>query len=136
MRFLIAVPISILLSACAIPMQARVMPRDGGAIYVGKIVADGFNTATMEISIEGERYSGLWVKATTNDSVSLIQQYGPGRRSSLGVISTQGGTRINKGLFSSPTGRGLRCESTATGMGGAGICVDDRGRVFDILVNL
>ena len=134
MRMLILFFLLPLAAGCAISMQARMMPRDSGNLYVGKIVADGINTATMEITIDGEQYSGLWVKATTNDTVGLLQQYGP-RGPSVGVVTTGGGTRINKGVFSSPNGRGLRCESTATGMGGAGICVDDKGRVFDITVN-
>ena len=110
------------------------MPRDSGNVVTGQIVADRINTATMDITIDGERYTGLWVKATTNDSVGLLQQFGP-RGPSLGVVTASGGTRIVKGIFSSPSGRGLRCESTATGMGGAGICVDDKGRVFDVTVN-
>ena len=123
------------LTGCAISMQARMMPRDSGTVYVGKIVADGINTATMDITIDGERYTGLWVKATTNDSYGLVQQYGSRTGTSAAVVSTGGGTRINKGIFSSANGRGLRCESTATGMGGAGICVDDKSRIFDITVN-
>lgn len=135
MRLFTIVLTLIALGGCAMQMQARMMPRDSGNIHVGKIVADGINTATMEITIDGETYTGLWVKATTNDKVGLIQQYGRGGPS-VGLVSTGGGTRINKGMFSSPSGKGLRCESTATGMGGAGVCVDDKGRVFDITVNM
>lgn len=101
MRILILFFVLTSLAGCSMSMQARMMPRDAGNVFTGQIVADGINTATMDITIDGERYTGLWVKATTNDSFGLMQQFGS-RGSSVGVVATGGGTRMNKGIFSSP----------------------------------
>lgn len=118
-----------LLVGCAIPLEARMMPRDSGNVFIGKVVANGINSATMEITVNGENYTGLWVSASAADSSQLILKHGSEK-----YKITQTGTGINKGIFTSSSGKGLRCESTATGMGGAGICLDDSGRVYDILV--
>jgi len=45
-----------LLSACAvfplhIQMDARVMSRDSGKVFTGKVIADGYSKATMDITI-------------------------------------------------------------------------------------
>ena len=131
----ISIVVLSLIGCAPMTLQVRMMPRDSGNVYVGYIVADRVNTATMDITIDGERYTGLWVKAATNETLGLMAQYGPRGTSSVSVAATGGGTRIDRGLFSSASGRGLRCESTATGMGGAGVCIYDRSRVFDITVN-
>ena len=110
------------------------MPRDGGNVFTGKVVGDGINTATMEVTIDGEKFTGLFVQATTNERFGLVQQFGRGGPS-LAVATSGGGTRIMKGIFSSASGRGLRCESTATGNGGAGVCVDDKSRIFDFTIH-
>ena len=47
---------------------------------------------------------------------------------------TQAGTRILRGIFTSSDGKALRCETTATGLGGAGVCVDSNGLTYDMVV--
>lgn len=112
----------------------RMMARDSGIIYVGEVIGDGVGTATMDITIDGERYTGIFVLTTTNERRGIIHQFGS-EGSSVSTITTNGGTRILKGIFSSPSGRGLRCETTATGNGGSGICIDDKSRIFDITIS-
>ena len=126
--------ILLLLIGCGGVGQIRMMPRDGGALSTGKVVGDGASTATMEITIEGEIFTGLFVQATSNEQFGLVQQFGRGS-SSTAIGMTGGGTRILKGIFSSSSGRGMRCETTATGNGGAGICVDDKSRVYDFTIH-
>lgn len=122
------------LAGCGGVGQVRMMPRDSGNVFTGKVVGDGMSTATMDITIDGENYTGLFVAATSNEKFGLLQQFGRDGPS-VAVATSGGGTRILKGIFSSPSGRGLRCETTATGNGGAGICVDDKSRVFDITIH-
>ena len=112
MRKAIMVWVLFFITGCGGVGQIRMMPRDGGGVFTGKVVGDGISTATMEVAIDGEEFTGLFVQATSD-----------------------GGTRILKGVFSSPSGRGPRCETTATGNGGAGICVDDKSRVFDFTIH-
>jgi hypothetical protein len=134
MRIFISLCILLVITGCGGVGQIRMMPRDGGGLFTGKVVGDGASTATMEISIDGENFTGLFVQSTSNEQFGLVQQFGRGG-SSVAIGASVGGTRILKGLFSSSNGRGLRCETTATGNGGAGICVDDKSRVFDFTIH-
>lgn len=113
----------------------RMMPRDSGNVFMGKVVGDGVSTATMDITIDGENYSGLFVAATSNESFRLATQFGPKGGVTTGIATSSGGTRSMVGILSSSNGRGLRCEITATGRGGAGICADDKSRIFDAIVS-
>jgi len=58
-----------------------------------------------------------------------------GRRSAVGFGQTFGGTVAVKAILSSPDNHGLRCDMQGDGQGhGGGICVDDQGAVFDVLI--
>ena len=109
------------------------MPRDAGTVYSGVVTGNG-DSGSMSVTIDQEVYSGPIVATTANNSFGFIQQYGRGGPS-FGTITASGGPRIVKGILSSPSGRGLRCEfSSNGGNGGGGVCVDDHSRVFDAVV--
>jgi len=133
------------------------MERSSGKTYRGTVVVDGISKA-MNITINGVNYTGAFVVSESNNSTAIgrgfasstgnasvsgygnggryVSGYGQGSsfRSGTAVSSTIAGTRYVKGIFISPNGRGLRCESTATGHGGAGVCIDYKGEVYDIVV--
>ena len=123
------------------------MERSSGKTYRGTVVVDGISKA-MNITINGVNYTGAFVVSESNNSTAIgrgfasstgnasVSGYGQGSSFSSGtsVSSTVAGTRYVKGIFISPNGRGLRCESTATGHGGAGVCIDYKGEVYDIVV--
>src|SRR5258706_72018 len=110
------------------------MPRDSGTVYRGIANGNGMGGGTMTVEIEGHTYSGPMFRTGSNDSFGFFQAYG-GTRSVVGVSQTVGGAVTIKGILSSADNRGLRCDLTGDGRGhGGGICVDDHGRVFDVLV--
>ena len=136
------------------------MERSSGKTYRGTVVGDRISKADMSVTIDGVNYTGTFVVSESNDSTTIgtgfansignasVSGYGNGGRyasgygqgssfsSGTGVSSTTAGTRYLKGIFISPNSRGLRCESTATGHGGAGVCIDDKGAVYDIVITM
>ena len=131
-RLLISVAI-VSLAGCA--GQVQMMPRDSGKIYSGTVQGNGMGSGTMSITIDGETYTGPVVRTTSSDSFGLVQQYGRNGKSSFSTVVSSGGTANVKGMLASANGRGLRCEFTSTGDSGGGICVDDKGRVYDAIVS-
>jgi formylmethanofuran dehydrogenase subunit C len=87
----------------------------------------------MEININGEQYIGPIVRTGSDNSFGFIQQYGSAG-TSFGTSSMIGGNVRVKGILSSTTGRGLRCEFESDGSTGGGICIDDQARVYDAIV--
>ena len=119
------------LSGCAGIVQ--MMPRDSGKVYSGTVQGSLGGSGTMTVTIDGELFTGPIVRTSSSDSFGFVQQYGRGR-STFGTVVTSGGTATVKGILSSSTGRGLRCEFTSDGNGGGGICVDDKSQVYDAIV--
>lgn len=164
-KLLIISVMAAILTGCAFIMgpangHVTMMQRDTGRTYTGAVVGDRVSKATMNITLDGVNYTGTFVLAESNESVTIgssfgnsfgnasANVYGNGGRyasaygsgssfsTGTGVSSTTAGTKILKGIFTSTDGRGLRCESTATGHGGAGVCIDDKGSVYDIVVTM
>lgn len=132
MRRLFCIAALVSLAGCA--SQVQMMPRDSGKVYSGTVQGNG-TSGTMSIAIEGEVYTGPVVRTTSSESFGFVQQYGSKGASSFGTVVSSGGTANVKGILSSPSGRGLRCEFTSTGGAGGGICVDDMSRVYDAVVS-
>lgn len=109
----------------------QMMPRDSGKVYSGTV--QGGSPGSMTIQIDDETFTGPIVRTSSGDSFGLVQQYGR-RGSSVGSVAMVSGNATVKAMLSSPSGRGLRCDFTSDGSGGAGVCVDDRGRVLDAIV--
>jgi len=164
-KLLIISVMAAILTGCAFIMgpangYVTMMQRDTGKTYTGTFVGDRVSKATVNITLDGVNYTGTFVLAESNESVTIGSSFGnsfgtmqanvygnSGRYASAygsgssfstgtGVSSTTAGTRIAKGILTAPNGRGLRCESTATGHGGAGICIDGKGSVYDIVLTM
>lgn len=129
--------------------KITMMPRDSGKTYMGTVEGNGFGSGTFTIPIDGETYTGVGVRTTTNETFGFAQTYGTGQATAAGPRGTviasgsgstfgssysDGGTKAVKAILSSPSGKGLRCDFTSTGNGGGGICVDDKKRVYDAVV--
>jgi hypothetical protein len=135
----------------------QLMRKDSGMMYTGEMSGCFASSCNMSISIDGENFSGVVVKSTSNEIFSIGssisetsstasvfitspvivgQVNGSGRATSSGLSTSiqDGGTTLVQGLLSSPNGHGLRCKFTATGNGGAGICINDEKQVFDAIV--
>lgn len=122
----------VLVAGCSWPVQ--MMPRDSGTIYRGVANGNGMGSGTMSVEIDGRAYSGPMFRTASSDAFGFFQAYG-GTRSVYGISQTYGGTVAVKAILASPDHHGLRCDMTGDGRGhGGGICVDDRGRVFDVLI--
>ena len=146
------------LTACSITGQVTMMERGSGKAYTGTIIADRVSKAVMNITLNGVNYVGAFTLAESNDSTTIgssfgnsltntnvtansnggrhLTAYGSGYTSGGGtsISHTQAGTRILRGIFTSSDGKGLRCETTATGLGGEGVCVDNNGQTYDMVV--
>ncbi|WKJ88780.1 hypothetical protein QZJ86_12180 [Methylomonas montana] len=116
-----------ILTGCTGVIQA--MPRDSGKVYSGEVFGNGFSSGSITLPINGETYSGPIV--STDAGFGLIQRHG-----NSASASEFGGTRTVKGILSSPSGKGLRCEFTSNGLGGSGICIDDKQQIYDAIVHL
>lgn len=116
-----------IMAGCTGVIQA--MPRDSGKVYTGEVFGNGFGSGSITIGIEGEAYTGPIV--ATDAGFGLIQRYG-----NSSSASEFGGSRTVKGILSSPNGKGLRCEFTSNGLGGSGICIDDKQQIYDAIVHL
>ena len=112
------------------------MPRDSGKIYLGTGKGDGFGGESLTIVVDGRTYTGPVMRTGSNESFGFFQAYGSRGSSAFGLAQTFGGTVYVKALLSSSDNSGMRCDLTGDGAGHlGGICVDDRGRVYDVLAN-
>ena len=123
--------LALALSGCSGIVQ--MMPRDSGKVFSGTVQGSLVGSGTMTVTIDGEVFSGPIVRTSSSEAFGFIQQYGRGG-TSFGTVVSGGGTATVKGILSSPSGRGLRCEFTSSGNGGGGVCVDDQSRVYDAIV--
>jgi len=106
------------------------MARDNGKMYLGE-VNGGAGSGDMTVTIEDQTYTGPIVRTGSDSSFGFYQAYGGGR-SAFGISQSGGGNVTVKAILSSQDGRGLRCDIIGDGAGhGSGICVDDKGTVFD-----
>ena len=129
--------IALLLSLSGCSGIVQMMPRNSGKIYSGTVQGGIRGSGTITVNIDGEVFTGPFVKASSNESFGFAQQFGS-RGSSFGSMVSDGGTMLIKSILASPSGRGLRCEFTSGGnlSGGAGICVDDKSNVYDAIVTM
>jgi hypothetical protein len=84
--------------------QFVMMPRDSDNVYHGIVNANGFVSRTITINVDGRIYAGPFAKTGST-------------------------------MLASADNHRLRCDTLGVGVGhGAGICVDDFGRVYDAVL--
>lgn len=134
-RVTFALTILLLLASCA--WQMTLMPRDSGRTYSGVMTGDGMGSGTMTVTIEDIPYTGPAVRVGSNDTFGFSSAYATNNRgSSASAFGTSYavGDRFVKAILSAPTGRGLRCDLVGRGRTGGGICVDDNGKIYDVVL--
>lgn len=122
-----------LLAGCA--FNVTLMPRDSGTTYTGRMEGRG-GTGTLSIALDAKNCAGPVVKVASGETFGLVNTFGTtGRRAFSGIstVATAGDSQF-KAILSCNDGSGLRCDLTSTGGAGGGICLDDKGRVFDAIV--
>jgi hypothetical protein len=131
-RYFISLTCCLLVVSCTWPVQ--MMPRDAGTIYRGVANGNGMGGGSISVDIDGRLYSGPMAQTASGDAFGFFQAYS-GTRSAFGASQTFGGNVAVKAILTSQDNHGLRCDMMGDGRGHAGgICVDDQGRVFDVLV--
>lgn len=137
--FPLVVPLSLallVLPGCAHTWHVQMMSRDSGKVYTGVGQGNGLGGGTVTITINGRTYTGPVVRTAANESFGFFQEYGSNGANSLGFSQLVDGTVYVKAILSSPDNKGLRCDLTGDGRGHlGGICLDDRGRVYDVVAS-
>jgi hypothetical protein len=126
---------ALLVAGCS--FNATLMSRDSGRTYNGSLDGNGMGTGTMTVAINGTTYTGPAVRVGSNDTFGFSSAYGfnnhGGTTTALGN-SYSIGDKFVKALLSSSGGQGLRCDLRGGGSSGGGICVDDSGKVYDVIL--
>lgn len=136
MKTILAVLAAAMLSGCAWNMT--LMPRDSGKVYTGQMTGNGMGSGQVTVNIDGVTCSGPAQRVASNDTFGFMNTYGRSSRGgSMTATSTYfaEGDKVVKALMSCGNGRGLRCELVGRSSGGGGICVDDTGRVYDVIAS-
>lgn len=126
--------IAVALTGCA--FKVTMMPRDGGKTYEGQLQSDGGSGGTMSITIDDVSYTGPIMKVGSNSTFGFAQAYGSNSRGTTARASafTQSyGDSFFKAILSGSGGKGLRCDISGRIEGGGGVCVDDAGKVYDVI---
>ena len=132
MRLAAVCVLAIAMSGCAYQMQF--LPRDGGSIYAGSAQSDGMGGGTLSVQLNGRTYSGSFAQAYSGNTFGFFQTYGHrGAGSSVGSFQGFSGSNTFKALMACTDGTGLRCDIEGREKTGVGICVDSKGRVFDMI---
>ena len=138
MKKLIAIATIGLLGGCGATLNVTMMPRDSGTAYTGELIGDGSGGGSMAITIADAKCSGPAARVASNQTFGFANSVGFNNRgtvaNSFSTVATSGDVFI-KAILSCTNGKGLRCDMTGQGGNGGGLCVDDTGKVFDVLVN-
>lgn len=118
--------------------QVQMMPRDSGKVFSGEASSSGGGTGSIFITIDGDRYDGTYMQVASDAQFGFVQAYGSnnrGTRATATATSVSGGSNsAYKAILTSQSGKGLRCDFQSSGMGAAGVCVDDARKPYDVIV--
>lgn len=91
----------------------------------------------MTAMIDSVSCSGPAARVSSNESFGFSTLYGTNNRgktvNAMETTNTTGDVTI-KAIMSCSDGRGLRCDITGRNGSGGGICINDSGKVFDVVV--
>lgn len=134
---IILVLLAYLLAGCSTTMNVTLMQRDSGNVHRGFLNGDGSGSGSMSVDFGERNCSGPAARASSNETFEVASVYGTtnrGNNVSGTATSFKAGDTTVKALLSCSDGKGLRCELTGRNLSGTGICVDDSGKVFDVVV--
>ena len=139
-RLLIAAVAVSLSTACAtITHVFIVQPRDGGAVGQGEARERG---REVTVFMDGQIYTGKYLidsgKTVTASSSGTANAYDRGGTAAITGSATTSvyvpGSGNGSLLATSPSGDALRCEFQYERGGGFGVCRNNAGREFDMLI--
>lgn len=128
MRLLLIAPL--LLAGCA--YNVTLMPRDSGKTFVGT-----GSRGQMNVSMGAVNCAGPVARTGSNEATGVASTFGANSNGTYGTrlsTVTVSGDVYGKAILSCTDGSGLRCDLTRSGSSGGGICVDDKGKVYDALL--
>lgn len=134
MKICLAIVAAAALSGCA--YNVSLMPRDSGRVYTGSLESGGGPSGTMTVSLEGDTCTGPAARVASNESFGFVSAYGRSSTGQFGTASAntyQSGDATVKAIMSCKSGKGLRCDLTGRGASGGGVCLDDAGKVYDVI---
>lgn len=134
MKAFLATAAVLALSGCAI--NVAMMPRDSGTVYSGELQGNGMGGGTMTVKVDDAVCTGPVARVASNQSFGFANTYAAdnrGNRAGAVTAVSTSGDHFVKAILSCSNGNGLRCDMTGRNNMGGGICVDNNGRVFDVI---
>lgn len=128
----------VVLNGCAATMDVTMMARDSGTAYRGELRGDGSGAGTMSVDLQNAKCSGPASRVSSNERsvVGSAFVYGAGGFSSNAfATATISGDATVRALLTCDNGKGLRCELTGRNGNGGGVCANDSGRIFDVVIS-
>ena len=115
--------------------NVTLMPRDSGKTYSGELNSNGTGSGTMSVNLDGATCSGPFAKVASGETFGFANTYGQVGAKPVSAFSTMAssGDVTVKAILSCSNGSGLRCDITGRGASAGGLCLDDKGKVYDIL---
>lgn len=122
------------LTGCA--YNITLMPRDSGKTYQGELLGDGGGSGTMTLKLDDVTCTGPAAKVASNQSFGFVNTYGSnskGQTANAFTTVSKSGDSTVKAILTCSNGSGIRCDITGRGASAGGICLDDKGKVYDAL---
>ena len=137
-RYLSALPaiLALVLICSGCKYKVELIPRDNGsATHITTAWIDSFGDAVsgdIELTMDGILYTGIYVSSPGGHSLTLLKKYCP----KYGDMVKSTSERYGKVLLAAPGGKTLRCEYGGNyGKGGSGVCIDDEGMLYDMVIS-
>ena len=130
--------LSFILAGCVTTMNVTMMPRNSGTSYNGELQGNGSGSGTMSVDLGEIKCTGPAARVASNQSFGLVNTFGYNNRGTVSnTVSTVANTGDSavKAILSCSDGKGLRCDLTGRDGVGGGVCADDTGRVFDVIIS-
>jgi hypothetical protein len=137
---LFTLPLVVMLAGCSGTLDMVAMARDSGKTYTGWLYGEGDGTGNAEMTIEGVVFSGPAIRSSNFEMTEIATQYGAGDYAPKTPITRttkdMGGNVGVRLLLHSKDGQGLRCEFQGIDGRGSGICIDDKNKVYDVILKI
>lgn len=135
MKIIISLIGALSLAGCA--YNVTLMPRDSGKTYTGELNSNGGGSGSMTVALDGGSCTGPAARVASNQSFGFANTYARNSKgttaSGFTTVAMDGDTTV-KAILSCSDGSGLRCDITGRNATAGGVCLDDKGRVYDVLV--
>jgi hypothetical protein len=116
--------------------KVELFPRDSGsATHITSAWIDSLGDAVsgdIELTIDGILYTGIYVSSPSDYGLTFLKQYCP----QYGDMAKSTSERYGQAFLTAFGGKTLRCEYRGNyAKGGRGVCIDDEGRLYDMVIS-